>query len=209
MFAGCAYSIYIAIQYIFIFSDILVAFEHIKFVWFIQAIVMVHLRFCPRSKGHTLSDSGKLTPKSIVSTIFAAEHDLFWIISDLRGTSGLVRHIQISSITNPRQAGDRHTFSLSPKAVFFRRTFDEPENAMSGKLVQSIILNFQREADGMLKWLGSKGPEINFTFQLLSPWSKFHLFCMNSLFVSGPHSGLHRLSCRVWLHRTFGNDLEP
>lgn len=59
------------------------------------------------------------------------------------------------------------------------------------------------------KWLDSKGPEIDSTFQLLSPWSKFHLFCINSLFVSGPHSGLHRLSCGVWLHRTFGNDLEP
>ena len=61
MFAGCVYSIYIYNH----ITDILVAFEHVKFVWFIQ-LVLVHLRFCPRSKGHTLSDSRKLTPKSIV-----------------------------------------------------------------------------------------------------------------------------------------------
>lgn len=59
-----------------------------------------------------------------------------------------------ASPTQDRLVGDRHTSPLSPKAVFF----DEPLYLMNQKtqclgnqLVQSIILNFQREADGMLK----------------------------------------------------------
>ena len=78
----------------------------------LSKLVLVHLRFCPRSKGHTLSDSRKLTPKSIVKwgwsllgVGFSQQNMFFLIILDFRGTSGLVRHIQICGITNPRQAG--------------------------------------------------------------------------------------------------------
>ena len=77
----CLQDVYILYTYITILLIFLLLLS-ISSLCGLSKLVLVHLRFCPRSKGHTLSDSRKLTPKSIVKwgmestrcTIFAAEH---------------------------------------------------------------------------------------------------------------------------------------
>ena len=61
----CLQDVYILYTYITILLIFLLLLS-MSSLCGLSKLVLVHLRFCPRSKGHTLSDSRKLTPKSIV-----------------------------------------------------------------------------------------------------------------------------------------------